>query len=122
MNGAAGAGEGAAAAEGALDVDVVYATPDGETIVRVSLPEGSVVGDALAASGILDRHALDPRGLAYAIHGERVPLALPLRTGDRVEITRPLLADAKDARRRRAAERPLPRAKPRPGKPGGRAA
>ena len=100
----AGAGDGSP-----VDVTVVYAAPGVEAIVRVALPPGAVVGDALAASGLLDRLALDPRTLACAIYGERVPVSLPLREGDRVELTRPLVIDAKEARRRRAAARPLPR-------------
>ena len=90
-----------------VDVTVVYAAPGVEAIVRVTLPQGAVVGDALAASGLLDRHSLDPRTLACAIYGERVAVSLPLRAGDRVELTRPLVVDAKEARRRRAAARPL---------------
>jgi len=104
------------AGAGALEVAVVYASRDAETIVRLELPRGAVVGDALAASGLLDRHALDPRTLACAIHGELVPVSLPLRTGDRLELTRPLLVDAKEARRRRAAERPLARPQPPSGR------
>ena len=91
-----------------LDVTVVYAAPGVEAIVRVALRPGSVVGDALAASGLLDLPAVDAKLLAFAIHGERVAVSLPLRAGDRVELTRPLVVDAKEARRRRAAKRPRP--------------
>jgi len=105
--------------ESPVDVTVVYAAPGVEAVVRVALPPGALVGDALAVSGLLERFALDPRTLACAIYGERVAVSLPLRGGDRVELTRPLAVDAKEARRRRAAGRPLPRSGPRVGPPPG---
>jgi hypothetical protein len=40
--------------------------------------------------------------LAAAIYGERVSLDHVLHSGDRIEWLRPLLADPKDTRRRRA--------------------
>jgi len=93
-------------------VTVAYAAPEIETLVRVELPARAVLADAVAASGILDRHELDPRLLGYAIFGQRATASTPLADGDRVELTRPLVADPKDARRRRAAEAtpPQPRA------------
>jgi putative ubiquitin-RnfH superfamily antitoxin RatB of RatAB toxin-antitoxin module len=39
------------------------------------------------------------------IHGRRVPLDTALADGDRVEVYRPLQADPKAARRRRALKR-----------------
>jgi len=96
----------------AVGVTVVYAAPGIESLVRVALPAGAVVADAVAVSGLLDRHDLDPRTLGYAIFGECVKPSTPLVDGDRVELTRPLIADAKDARRQRAARTPLPKPGP----------
>ena len=67
----------------AIDVSVAYAAPGMEALVRVRLASGSVVADAVAASGLLDRHELDPREVGYAIFGA-------------------LVVDPKEARRRRA--------------------
>ena len=61
-----------------IDVTVAYAAPGIETLVRVELRASAVVADAVAASGILDRHELDPRQLGYAIFGQRVAAATPL--------------------------------------------
>lgn len=81
-----------------IQVEVIRAGPQAFTCVRVPLPEGACVADAVAASGI------DQAGIAgFAIHGELATPATPVRDGDRVELLRPLLADPKDARRRRAA-------------------
>ena len=89
-----------------LRVVVAYAAPGVEAIVEVDLDPGACVADAVAASGLVARHGLDPDRLGYAIFGQRAEPATPLARGDRVELTRPLLADPKDARRRRAAARP----------------
>ncbi|GAB3318769.1 RnfH family protein [Luteimonas notoginsengisoli] len=82
----------------ALRVQVIQAWPRRAEAVMVELPAGATIGDAVAASGL----RLD--GISgYAIHGERAALASLLRDGDRVELLRPLQADPKEARRRRAA-------------------
>lgn len=65
------------------------------------LPPGSCVADALSAAGMTD----DAETVAYAVYGVRVDLKTPLRDGDRIEMLRPLQADPKDARRRRADAR-----------------
>ena len=95
-----------------IEVTVVYAAPGVESHVRVEVTATAVVADAVAASGLLDRHELDPRTLGYAIYGQRAVASTPLAAGDRVELTRPLVADPKDARRRRAEQAPLPRKRP----------
>lgn len=99
-------------------VTVVYAAPGVESVVRLVLPDGAVLADAVAMSCLLDRHELDPRRLGYAIFGERATPATPLVDGDRVELTRPLVADPKDLRRQRAARtsKPPMRTKSRPRK------
>jgi uncharacterized protein len=98
---------------GTIAVTVAYAARGIETLVRVELSAAAVVADAVAASGILDRHELDPRALGYAIFGRRAAAATPLCDGDRVELTRALVADPKDARRQRAAQAPLSRPRPK---------
>ncbi len=82
-----------------MRVEVVRAWPRRHEVVGVELPEGACVTDALAASGF------DLRGISgYAVFGERVPPDAMLHEGDRLELLRPLLADPKDARRRRAQQ------------------
>jgi putative ubiquitin-RnfH superfamily antitoxin RatB of RatAB toxin-antitoxin module len=91
-----------------LAVTVAYAAPGTEAIVRVVVEDGATVADAVEASGLPERLALAGT-IAYAIHGQAASAATPLADGDRVEITRPLVADAKALRRARAAVKPLPR-------------
>lgn len=86
---------------GTVDVEVIRAWPRRHESVRVSLPAGATVGDAVAAAGWADWS----EGIAVAVHGVRTTPASTVEDGDRVELLRPLVADPKDARRRRAAAR-----------------
>ena len=88
---------------------MVYAAPGVEALTEVELARGATVADAVRLSGLVERHGLDPSRLSYAIHGRRAGPGTALGPGDRVEILRPLVADAKTLRRRRAADHPLPR-------------
>jgi putative ubiquitin-RnfH superfamily antitoxin RatB of RatAB toxin-antitoxin module len=69
----------------------------------VRLAPGTTVEAAIRASGILaDFPEIDLARQAVGVYGERVALAARVHDGDRVEICRALLADPKEARRRRA--------------------
>ena len=95
MNGPA-AGD-APGATRVLRVEVLRAWPRRHASVRLELPAGATVADAVAACGL----ALD--GVAgHAVFGEAAPAARPLRDGDRVELLEALRLDPKEARRRRA--------------------
>jgi putative ubiquitin-RnfH superfamily antitoxin RatB of RatAB toxin-antitoxin module len=96
-----------------LHVTVAYGAPGVEAHVALALAPGATVADAVAASGFTERFALVPETLGFAIFGQRARADTPLADGDRVELTRPLVADPKTARRRRAGARPLPRPQPR---------
>lgn len=87
-------------------VTVVYALPEAATEIELSLPAGATVADALQRSGLAARHpGVDFTRCALGIFGRRVDPRAALRDGDRVEVYRPLRADPKDLRRRRAAIR-----------------
>lgn len=81
-----------------IAVEVIEAWPREFRSQHVRLASGATVADALQAAGI----AADAYP-AVAVFGERVTLDYALAAGDRVELLRPLQADPKDARRRRAA-------------------
>jgi putative ubiquitin-RnfH superfamily antitoxin RatB of RatAB toxin-antitoxin module len=103
-------------------VEVAYAGPEGEAVDEVDVPAGATLAQAVDRSGLALRLGLDLAGLAFAIFGQRAAPGTPLREGDRIELLRPLTADPKDARRRRASENPVPRPRPVPGKGRRRAA
>ena len=89
-----------------VSVEVVYALPSGVDAVALTLAAGATAGDAVRASGVLERHPeIDLRQGLLGIHGRMVAESAPLRDGDRVEVYRPLPVDAKEARRRRAFRR-----------------
>ena len=86
-----------------LAITVAYSPRSGAVdLSELSLPAGSCVADALAASGLAARHPeIDPGEAALGVWGASCDARQPLRDRDRVEVYRPLLVDPKDARRRR---------------------
>ncbi|MCC7633606.1 RnfH family protein [Stenotrophomonas rhizophila] len=81
-----------------IQVEVLLAWPDRVASRQLSLAPGATVAQAIAAAAI-EGSAQCP---AVAVHGVLAPSTQLLRDGDRVELLRPLLADPKDNRRRRA--------------------
>lgn len=91
----------------ALRIEVVYALPQGEDAVKLELAPGSSALDAVRASGIAQRHPeIDLASPRLGVHGRVVPPHTRLVDGDRVEVYRRLAVDPKEARRRRARNRP----------------
>ena len=92
-------------AEGLIDVEVAYATPEQQVIVALKLAEGTTVEQAIQVSELLDRFPeIEGDNLKAGIFGSACKLDQPLRQADRVEIYRPLIQDPKEARRKRAAK------------------
>ena len=89
--------------EALLRVEVVYAIPQQAWTTQLALPPGATASDAATRSGFAARiPGFDAGVLGYAIFGQAISAATVLRDGDRLELLRPLLADPKQARRRRA--------------------
>ena len=85
-----------------LRVLVVYCPEPGRNdLCELRLPAAAVLSDALAASGLLQRHGLQMEELKAGIWSRVRELSTPLRDLDRVEIYRPLRVDPKEARRLR---------------------
>jgi putative ubiquitin-RnfH superfamily antitoxin RatB of RatAB toxin-antitoxin module len=86
-----------------LRVSVAVATPASQEVIEVELPDGATVGDAIAAAALGERFpGLDPGALEVGVWSRPCDRSTPLRDGDRVELYRPLRADAKAERRARA--------------------
>lgn len=91
--------------EAPIRVEVVYALPAEQPILQVSLAEGATVEDAIRASGVLGAHPdIDLAKNKVGIFSKLVKLDEKVRDRDRVEIYRPLIADPKEVRRKRAEE------------------
>jgi putative ubiquitin-RnfH superfamily antitoxin RatB of RatAB toxin-antitoxin module len=87
-------------------VTVVYALPGRSSLREVRLAQGATVLEAIAASGITEEFPeLKQKIGAVGVFANRVTLDHVVEDGDRVEIYRPLQADPREARRRRARGR-----------------
>jgi len=88
-----------------IEVEIVYALPEKQELVKSKLPAGSTLLQALEASGLLQRFPeIDLASNKFGIYGKLGKLDSVLRDCDRVEIYRPLIADPKEVRRQRVAE------------------
>ncbi len=91
----------------ALSVQICYALPDEAFLETLTLAAGSTIAQALAASGLGRRFpalqsAIDAGQARVGIFGKVKTPDTVLRDGDRIEVYRPLQADPKETRRRRA--------------------
>ena len=87
-------------------VEVAYAPPSRQEVIEIAARPGSTIEQVIHESGLLERFPeIDLARNRVGIFGEIASLRDPVRDGDRVEIYRPLLADPKEARRRRAERR-----------------
>ena len=88
-----------------INVEVAYAEPDKQLILPVNIDEGTTVGGAIVQSGIMMKFPdLDIENSKVGIFGKVTKMTTVMQDGDRVEIYRPLIADPKEVRRKRAAE------------------
>ena len=89
-----------------IRVEVVYALPQRQELVEVRLPQGASARQAIEASGLLEKYPdieLDRRN-KLGIYAKLVKPDTEVRDRDRVEIYRPLIADPKAVRKKRADE------------------
>ncbi len=91
-----------------LDIEVAYALPDKQKILAIKVPAGTSVKIAALNSGIEKYFAgLDIAAAQLGIFGKLVakPNEQTVKQGDRIEIYRPLLADPKASRIKRAQKK-----------------
>ncbi len=95
-----------ARAEDALTVQVCHALPGSAWIRSVTLPVGSTITQAVAASGFAAAFpGVDPFAQGVSIYGVLREPDHVLEPDDRVEILRALSFDPMESRRRRAAHK-----------------
>ena len=88
-----------------IQVEVAYARVDEQAIIPVEVPAGATLEQAIVQSRIQERFPeIQLKTAKVGIFGKLSKLSTTLRAGDRVEIYRPLLADPKEVRKKRAAE------------------
>lgn len=92
-----------------MNIEIVYVGQKSSFFQELTLSEKALVCDALAQSNILefliqDQEHIELRELEgrIGLFGKIVSFDTVLKTGDRIEIYRPLILDPKEARRKRA--------------------
>ncbi|KAF3996283.1 RnfH family protein [Glaciimonas immobilis] len=88
-----------------IHVQVCYGTPTSQPIRSLTVPQGTLLHDAIIRSGILDEwHEIDLNHCRVGIFGKLKALDTLVRDRDRIEIYRGLIADPKESRRKRASK------------------
>ena len=86
-------------------IEVSFALPKKQIIIPILVSKGISVKEAIELSGVLKKfEGIDLDSNQIGIFGKLTTLDKVLRDRDRVEIYRPLIADPKEIRRKRAAE------------------
>jgi putative ubiquitin-RnfH superfamily antitoxin RatB of RatAB toxin-antitoxin module len=95
-----------------LRVSVAAALPDRQEVTEIELPPGATAGEAVRASGIVERFPeLAGEPWRLGIWSRPCEATTALRDGDRVELYRALSADPMEQRRTRARLRPSTRSR-----------
>lgn len=88
-----------------IKIEMVYALPHEQTLLKLEVPGNSTIADALRISGLAEKHPeIDLEKGKFGLYGKLSKTDTVLREKDRIEIYRPLLADPKEVRRKRAEE------------------
>ena len=88
-----------------IEVEVVYALPDKQSLLRLTVEDNCTAIEAVQRSGIIDEYPeIELETITMGIFSKSCDADYKLSAGDRVEIYRPLLADPKEIRKRRAVE------------------
>ena len=89
-----------------INIEVAYAKPEAQVLLSLMVDEGTTLVEAIKQSGVLNKFSeinLDENKLG--IFGKIAKADTVLREKDRVEIYRPLIADPKASRRKRAEKK-----------------
>lgn len=86
-----------------IAIEITYALPEKQTLLSLSVQAETSVQEAIEQSGILQLHNdIDLTINRVGIWYKTTKLTTLLKAGDRIEIYRPLIADPKEVRKRRA--------------------
>jgi len=86
-----------------IPIEVAYASPVQSWLIPLNVEKGSTIQQAIANSGILEQcPEINLKNNKVGIFSNIAMLDTLLRSGDRIEIYRPLILEPKEARRLRA--------------------
>lgn len=88
-----------------INVEVVYAYPDTFFLKKLQVPQNTTIQNIILLSGILEKYTeIDLQENKVGIFSRPAKLNETVDDGDRIEIYRPLIADPKEIRRKKAEE------------------
>lgn len=88
-----------------ISVEVTYAYPDKYFLKKLQVPQNTTIQNIILLSGVLEKYTeIDLRENKIGIFSRPAKLNETVEDGDRIEIYRPLIADPKEMRRKKAAE------------------
>lgn len=88
-----------------VSIQVCYARPQQQFLIEHVVDAGTTIQQAIESSGIIEQAPeIDISVWRVGIYGKIRTLDSVVREQDRIEIYRPLIADPKDSRRRRASK------------------
>ncbi|OEF28590.1 RnfH family protein [Vibrio rumoiensis] len=88
-----------------IHVEVVYALPHEQKVFDLAVDSELTVQEIIEQSGVLAAYPeIDLKENKVGVFSRNVKLDATIRDKDRIEIYRPLLADPKDIRRKRAEQ------------------
>jgi putative ubiquitin-RnfH superfamily antitoxin RatB of RatAB toxin-antitoxin module len=86
-----------------INVEVAYAKPEKQVLLSVRVKPGTTLIEAIRLSGVLEQFPeIDLAAAKFGIFSKISAPETVLRELDRIEIYRPLIADPKESRRKRA--------------------
>jgi len=86
-----------------MRVEVVFALPERQVLLTVTLSDGATVADAIEVSRIARQFPEEDLDVLQAgLWGQPVERDRQVKDGDRVELFRPLAMDPREARRLKA--------------------
>lgn len=89
-----------------LGISVCYASDRHEWLRTLQVEAGTTIGAAIERSGVLEAFPnINLTTQPVGIYAKKKTLDTVLRERDRIEIYRPLVADPKESRRKRAAKK-----------------
>lgn len=89
-----------------LGISVCYASDKVEWLRAMQVEAGTTIGEAIERSGVLEAFPdISLTTQPVGIYAKKKTLDTMLRERDRIEIYRPLVADPKESRRKRAAKK-----------------
>ncbi len=88
-----------------IHVEVVYALPDEQRVFTLVVNQAMTAEEIIKQSGVLELYPqIDLKVNKVGVFSRNVKLDATVRDKDRIEIYRPLLADPKEIRRKRAEQ------------------